>query len=102
MLISDDEPAVYREGEYGIRIENLIVCQKDKESEYGMFLKFETVSLCYIDISLIDKSMLDKNEISWINSYHKKVFETVSPYISDEEKNWLKNKTSPLTDIYAN
>ena len=62
MLISD-EPAIYREGEYGIRTENLILCYEDEETEFGKFLKFDTVSLCYIDKSLIDISLLDQKEI---------------------------------------
>jgi Xaa-Pro aminopeptidase len=95
MLISD-EPAIYREGEYGIRIENLLLCYEDEETEFGRFLKFETVSLCYIDKSLIDISLLDQKEIDWINSYHSQVYAKLSAYLSHEEKIWLKNKTSSL------
>ena len=95
MLISD-EPAIYREGEYGIRIENLILCSEDKETEFGKFLKFDTVSLCYIDKSLIDISLLDQKEIEWLNSYHDKVYEKLGPYLNSEEKEWLKNKTKAL------
>jgi Xaa-Pro aminopeptidase len=95
MLISD-EPAIYREGEYGIRIENLILCYEDEESEFGQFLKFDTVSLCYIDKSLIDISLLEKMEIDWLNSYHAEVYEKLSPYLTSEEKLWLKDKTNPL------
>jgi Xaa-Pro aminopeptidase len=95
MLISN-EPALYREGEYGIRIENLILCYEDEESEFGQFLRFDTVSMCYIDKKLIDKSLMDKREIEWINSYHDEVFDRISPYLSVEEKSWLRNKTEPL------
>jgi Xaa-Pro aminopeptidase len=95
MLISN-EPALYREGEYGIRIENLILCYEDEETEFGQFLKFDTISLCYIDKSLIDKSLLDQKEIIWLNSYHKEVYEKLSPFLSVEERNWLKEKTDPL------
>ncbi len=95
MLISD-EPAVYREGEYGIRIENLIFCYKDEETTFGEFLKFETVSLCYIDKPLIDISLLDQKEIDWLNSYHAEVFDKLSPYLSSEEIMWLKEKTKTL------
>jgi Xaa-Pro aminopeptidase len=95
MLISD-EPAVYREGEYGIRIENLLICFEDEETEFGKFLRFETVSLCSIDKSLIDISILDRREIEWINSYHSEVYEKLSPYLSPEEKIWLREKTTPL------
>jgi Xaa-Pro aminopeptidase len=95
MLISN-EPAIYREGEYGIRIENLVLCSEDYESESGKFLKFETVSLCYIDKSLIDISLLDQKEIDWLNSYHSEVYEKLSPFLNEEERSWLKEKTSPL------
>ena len=95
MLISN-EPAIYREGQYGIRTENLIICYEDEETEFGQFMKFETVSLCYIDKALIDKSLLDEKEISWFNSYHQEVFDKLSPFLTDAEKNWLKEKTEPL------
>ena len=95
MLISD-EPAIYREGEYGIRIENLILCFEDEENEFGNFLKFDTVSLCYIDKSLIDFSLLDEKEIDWINSYHSEVYEKLGPFLSEEEKIWLKEKTAQI------
>jgi Xaa-Pro aminopeptidase len=95
MLISD-EPAIYREGEYGIRIENLILCYEDEETEFGRFLKFDTVSLCYIDKSMIDKSLLDQEEIDWLNSYHSEVYEKLNSFLSSEERKWLQDKTNPL------
>ncbi len=95
MLISD-EPAIYREGEYGIRIENLILCYEDEESEFGQFLKFDTLSLCYIDKSLIDISLLEKKEITWLNSYHSSVYEKLSPWLTEAAKQWLKEKTDPV------
>jgi len=95
MLISD-EPAIYRGGEYGIRIENLILCCRDAETEFGKFLKFETVSLCYIDKSLIDAALLDKKEIEWLNAYHAEVFEKLGPSLNEDERLWLKEKTAVL------
>jgi Xaa-Pro aminopeptidase len=95
MLISD-EPAIYRENEYGIRIENLILSYEDEENEFGQFLKFETVSLCYIDKSLIDIQLLDKKEVEWLNTYHSEVYEKLSPHLSVDEKEWLRDKTSIL------
>ena len=95
MLISN-EPGIYREGEYGIRTENLVICYEDEETEFGHFLKFDTVSLCYIDKSLIDKSLLEKKEIDWINSYHSEVYEKLSPFLNEEEKMWLKEKTESI------
>jgi Xaa-Pro aminopeptidase len=95
MLISD-EPAIYREGEYGIRIENMILCFEDEETEFGQFLKFDTVSLCYIDKSLIEISLLDQKEIDWLNSYHAEVYEKLRPYLTNSEILWLSKKTEPL------
>ncbi|MCX6327825.1 MAG: aminopeptidase P family protein [Bacteroidia bacterium] len=95
-MVISDEPAIYREGEYGIRIENLILCYEDEETEFGQFLKFDTVSLCYIDKSLIDIALLDRREIDWLNSYHAEVYEKLSPFLSDDEQNWLKEKTGQL------
>lgn len=95
MLISD-EPAIYREGEYGIRIENLILCVEDAETEFGKFLRFRTVSLCYIDKTLIDISLLDNREIDWLNSYHNEVYEKLSPHLTSAEKIWLKKQTNSI------
>ena len=95
MLISD-EPAVYRVGEYGIRTENLILCYEDEETEFGKFLRFDTLSLCYIDKTLIDKTLLETGEVEWINRYHSEVFEYLNPYLTNDEKEWLEEKTKPL------
>ncbi len=95
MLISN-EPAIYREDEYGIRTENLIICYEDEETDFGQFLRFDTVSLCYIDKSLIDKSLLEQKEIDWLNSYHSEVYEKLSPHLTDAEKLWLKDKAGPI------
>lgn len=95
MLLSD-EPAIYREGEYGIRIENLILCFEDEETEFGKFLKFDTVSLCYIDKSLTDIFLLDQKEIDWLNSYHSEVYDKLSLFLSEEEQLWLQEKTKTI------
>jgi Xaa-Pro aminopeptidase len=95
MLISN-EPAIYREGEYGIRTENLILCYEDEESEYGRYLKFDTVTLCYIDKSLIDTLLLDQKEKAWLNNYHAEVYHKLSPFLSEAEKLWLKEKTESI------
>ena len=95
-MLTSDEPAIYREGEYGIRIENLVLCYEDEETEFGQFMKFETLSLCYIDKSLIDILLLDQKEIDWLNSYHAEVYEKISPHLNSEENKWLKVKTDAL------
>jgi len=95
-MLTSNEPAIYREGEYGIRTENLILCYSDEETEFGKFLRFETISLCYIDKSLIDKSLLDRTETDWLNAYHAEVFDKLGPHLSDDEKIWLREKTEPI------
>jgi Xaa-Pro aminopeptidase len=95
-MLFSDEPAIYREGEYGIRIENLLLCYEDEETEFGQFLKFDTVSLCYIDKSLIDISLLEKKEIDWLNNYHTEVYEKISPFLNEDERLWLKEKTEKI------
>ncbi|MCA1756932.1 MAG: aminopeptidase P family protein [Bacteroidales bacterium] len=92
-MLTADEPAIYREGEYGFRTENLILCVDDRETEYGRFLRFDTVTLCYIDSTLIEKELMTEAETAWINDYHSKVFEKLSPALNPEEKSWLKSKT---------
>jgi Xaa-Pro aminopeptidase len=95
-MIVSNEPALYREGEYGIRTENLLVCYEDEESEFGKFLRFDTLSLCYIEQSLIDKELMNKRETDWLNSYHSEVCDKLSPHLSAEEREWLREKTRPL------
>jgi Xaa-Pro aminopeptidase len=96
-MIMSNEPAVYREGEYGIRTENLLLVVPSKNSEFGSFLTFESLSLCYIDKGLIDGTLLSKQELDWLNSYHRLVYEKLSPGLSPSEKEWLKLKTSDLS-----
>jgi Xaa-Pro aminopeptidase len=95
MLVSD-EPGIYRVGKYGIRTENILLIVNSRETEFGQFLKFETITLCYIDSNLIEVSMLISEERVWLNSYHKKVYDQISPYLSTEEKKWLKEKTKEI------
>ena len=95
MLLSD-EPAIYREGHYGFRTENLVLVVEDQKTEYGQFLKFETLSLCYIDNALIDKSLLTPDEIIWLNKYHSMVYEKIASFLSDNEKEWLAEKTQEI------
>lgn len=96
MLITD-EPGIYIKDKYGIRIENLMLCVEDaKVEDYGLFLKFETLTLCPIDTSLIDISMLNKKEKKWLNNYHKNVYDKLVDYLDEDEKLWLKKKTQPI------
>lgn len=95
-MVMSDEPAMYRAGEYGIRTENMVLIRKDSETEFGTFLGFETLTLCYIDTRLVIPSMLSVREHAWLNKYHQQVYETLSPHLTEEEKAWLKEKTAEI------
>ena len=85
-MVMSDEPAMYRPGEYGIRTENMILIREDSETEFGKFLGFETLTLCYIDTKLVIPSMLSVREHAWLNKYHQMVYDLVSPHLTEEEK----------------
>ena len=95
-MVMSDEPAMYRPGEYGIRTENMILIREDSETDFGKFLGFETLTLCYIDTKLVIPSMLSVREHAWLNKYHQMVYDLVSPHLTEEEKAWLKEKTAEI------
>ena len=95
-MFMSNEPGMYRTGEYGIRTENLVHIIPAMQTEFGQFLQFETVTLFPIDKSLIDMKLLDDKETQWVNNYHKKVFESLSPLLNAEEKVWLEEKCSAI------
>lgn len=95
-MVTSNEPGIYRAGQYGIRIENLIVVHRESETEFGEFYDFETITLCPIDTSLIIASMLSMRERIWLNKYHERVYERLSPHLNEDEKKWLKNKTAEI------
>lgn len=95
-MIVTIEPGVYREGQYGIRIENVVVVKEAMTTDSGEFYKFEALSMCYIDLNLVDKELLSKEEITWLNEYHKNVYESLKKHLSVEEANWLKEKTKSI------
>jgi Xaa-Pro aminopeptidase len=92
-MVFSNEPGLYREGLYGIRTENMIVCVEKEESQFGRFLGFETLSLCPIDISAIDQKMLTLLEKEWLNSYHQKVKQELTSLLSPELGLFLKEIT---------
>ena len=91
-----DEPGVYLEGKFGVRIENTLLVTPYKETEFGQFLQFESLTLCPIDKTPIIKEMLLQEEIDWLNEYHQQVFDTLSPHLNDEEKAWLKEACAKI------
>ena len=95
-MITTDEPGVYLEGEYGIRTENELVCHKAEKNEYGQFMEFENITYAPIDLDGIDPDQMTFREKEMLNAYHKKVYEVVSPYMTDEENEWLKKYTRAI------
>lgn len=95
-MIFSDEPGIYLEGKYGIRCENEVLCVKDELNEYGQFLRFETMTLCPFDLELIDTKYLDEDTIKELNNYHSRVYDTLSEYLNEEEKDFLRKITRPL------
>lgn len=95
-MITSIEPGLYRVGKHGIRIENLVLTRKAGSSEFGDFLDFETLTICYIATDLIEKSLLDKKHIAWLNNYNQWVFDQLSTRLTVEEKNWLADKCQAI------
>ncbi|MBS5112297.1 MAG: aminopeptidase P family protein [Coprobacillus cateniformis] len=95
-MIVTDEPGIYLEGQYGIRIENELLCVNGVENEYGQFMHFDTLTYVPIDLDAIDESLLTYKEKKWLNDYHQAVYEKISPYLTDEEKTWLKDYTKAI------
>ena len=95
-MVTSNEPGLYREGLHGIRHENLIVCQPKSVNEFGEFYQFETITLCYLDTSALLTKLLNQNEIDWLNAYNERVYQEVSPYLEEQERIWLRNKTKAI------
>ena len=95
-MITSNEPGIYREGKYGIRHENLVLCVDAGTNDFGQWCRFETLTLCHLDTSIVIKELLDASEIDWLNAYNAKVFQTLSPRLPSEIAQWLRNKTLPI------
>jgi len=95
-MFMSNEPGLYRTGEYGIRTENLVHIVPAMKTDFGQFLKFETITLCFIDQTLINIELMTVAEIEWLNAYHKKVYDLVAPQLDENEREWLNKKCSQL------
>lgn len=95
-MITTDEPGVYIEGSYGIRTENELVCRKAEKNEYGQFMCFENITYAPIDLDAIAPEEMTKAEQKRLNDYHRMVYDTLSPYLTEEENQWLKQYTRPV------
>lgn len=95
-MITSDEPGIYREGKFGVRHENLILCVDAGVNDFGHWLRFEPLTLCHFDTSILVKDLLDRSEIDWLNAYNERVFRTLSPRLTPEVASWLRQKTLPI------
>ena len=95
-MVTTDEPGIYIDNEYGIRIENELLCVPDGESEYGKYLKFESLTLCPYDLTPVNRDEMTKQEIEAVNAYHERVYETLKDGLAPETAAWLYEVTRPL------
>lgn len=95
-MITTDEPGVYLEGAYGIRLENELICVKDEKNEYGQFMKFENITYVPMDLDAILPEEMTFREKQELNEYHQMVYEKISPYLNEEERDWLKEYTRAI------
>ena len=91
-----DEPGIYLEGQFGVRIENTLLITPFKETAFGKFLRFEALTLCPIDTAPIVREMMTDEEVQWLNSYHGRVREALSPHLNESEQQWLNEATKEL------
>lgn len=95
-MVTTNEPGVYIEGEYGIRIENELICKNGVKNEYGQFMEFETITFAPIDLDAILPEEMTSKEKARLNNYHKNVYEKISPYLNEQEKEWLAYQTRAI------
>lgn len=95
-MITSIEPGIYRSGRWGVRIENLVLNQSSEITEFGEYLRFETLTLCPIDARCIDRSVMRADEIAWLNQYHATVLARLSPHVIGAAKEWLELRTQPF------
>ena len=95
-MITTDEPGIYLQDQYGIRTENELICVKGEKNQYGQFMGFENITYVPIDLDGIDKQYLNAEDVKQLNDYHKMVYEKISPYMTSEENEWLKEYTRAI------
>lgn len=95
-MVITDEPGIYEDGKFGIRIENEFIVRKGVQNKYGQFMHFETITFAPIDLDGIDPEEMSKDEREWLNNYHKDVYEKIGPHLTDEEREWLKEYTRAI------
>lgn len=96
-----DEPGLYLSGKFGVRIENTLLIKDYQTTEFGKFLQMESLTLCPIDLTPVDFSMLQPEEIEWLDTYHRDVFEKLSPYLEGQDLEWLREATRPVDRVMS-
>ncbi|GGX13010.1 aminopeptidase P family protein [Undibacterium macrobrachii] len=96
-MITSNEPGIYRPGKWGVRIENLLLCVPAQTTEFGDYLKFESLTLCPIDTRCIALDLMQQEEIDWLNAYHQEVLQRLSPRVQGHALNWLKQRTLAIS-----
>lgn len=96
-----NEPGLYLSGKFGVRIENTLLIKDYQTTEFGKFLQMESLTLCPIDLIPVDFSMLQPEEIEWLDTYHRDVFEKLSPYLEGEDLEWLREATRPVDRVMS-
>ena len=100
-MFQSDEPGLYIEGSHGIRTENLLICHKAEKNMYGQFMNFETLTFTPIDLDGVDISVMEPSDVRMLNAYHKECYEKISPYMTEEENEWLKEATRAIGEGYT-
>lgn len=96
-----DEPGLYLSGKFGVRIENTLLIKDYQTTDFGKFLQMESLTLCPIDLTPVDFSMLQPEEIEWLDTYHRDVFEKLSPYLEGDDLEWLREATRPVDKVMS-
>ena len=91
-----DEPGIYLIGKFGVRIENTLYIKPYKKTDFGTFLQFESLTLAPIDTTPIDFDLLTDEEVKWLNNYHARVYEALSPHLNEGEREWLAANTAAV------
>jgi len=95
-MVTSDEPGLYREGMHGVRHENLVLCETAGDNDFGSWLRFEPLTLCHFDTSVLVRDLLTDDEAAWLNAYNRKVYEKLSPRLPSPVAAWLGEKTREI------
>lgn len=95
-MVISNEPGLYVTGKFGIRHENLVLCRKGEQNEYGQFMYLEPLTMVPFDRDAIEVPLLNRQELGWLNEYHDRVYETLAPYLTQDERDWLRAVTAAV------